>query len=120
MQALSPPPVVKWFKIYAAVLMCLYGIFLVGGLGVLVGGIVNSSDPEHVLMIIGGLIAAVLGLVFAIFTGLPLLLRPSPKVWIYNLVVIALGLTSACFIPFCIALLVYWIKPETKQFYGQK
>jgi hypothetical protein len=33
-------------------------------------------------------------------------------------VIICLGMTSACFLPVCIPLLIFWIKPETKLYFG--
>jgi hypothetical protein len=49
---------------------------------------------------------------------LPLILRPRPWLWTYNLVVICVGMTSACFLPFCIPLLIFWLKPEVKAHFG--
>jgi hypothetical protein len=39
--------------------------------------------------------------------------------WIFGLVLICIGLTSACLLPFCIPLLIFWIKPETKTYFGR-
>jgi hypothetical protein len=38
-------------------------------------------------------------------------------VWIYGIVLIALGMTSACFVPACIPLLIYWLKPDAKSYF---
>jgi hypothetical protein len=51
---------------------------------------------------------------------LPLVLRPQPWLWTYDLVIICLGMTSACFLPACIPLLIFWLKPETKHYFGRK
>jgi hypothetical protein len=32
-------------------------------------------------------------------------------------VTIGLGMTSACTLPICIPLLIFWLKPETKAFF---
>jgi hypothetical protein len=31
----------------------------------------------------------------------------------------AIGMTSCCFLPFLIPLLIYWLKPETKAYFGR-
>ena len=46
--------------------------------------------------------------------------RPRPWVWTYDLVVICFGFTSACFFPFCIPLLIFWLKPPVKEWFGKK
>jgi hypothetical protein len=28
-------------------------------------------------------------------------------------------MTSACFLPFCIPLLIFWLKPEAKHYFGR-
>jgi len=48
-----------------------------------------------------------------------LFLRPKPWVWIYDLVIICMGMTSACFLPAAIPLLIYWLKPEVKAHFGR-
>jgi hypothetical protein len=40
-------------------------------------------------------------------------------VWVFGLVLICLGLSSACCLPACIPLLIFWLKPEMKAFYGR-
>ena len=40
--------------------------------------------------------------------------------WIYDLIIICLGMTSACFWPAVIPLLIFWLKPETKRHFGRR
>ena len=60
----------------------------------------------------------VLGAGLTVLYAAPLFIEPSKKAWILGLVCIGLTLTSCCFLPFGIPLLIYWLKPETKAFYG--
>jgi predicted Co/Zn/Cd cation transporter (cation efflux family) len=54
---------------------------------------------------------------FILFAVAPLL--PKKKwAWIYGFVPICIGLTSCCSLPFSIPLLIFWLKPETKAFFG--
>jgi hypothetical protein len=51
--------------------------------------------------------------------ALPLFLKPKPRVWIYDLVIICLGTSSILFLPFCIPLIIFWVKPETRTWFGR-
>jgi hypothetical protein len=48
-----------------------------------------------------------------------LLLPPRPWTWIYHLVIICFGMTSACCIPMCVPLVIFWLKPDTKAYFGR-
>lgn len=50
---------------------------------------------------------------------LPLVLGPWPWLWTYDLVIICLGMTSTCILPASIPLLIFWLKPETKRYFGK-
>jgi hypothetical protein len=94
-------------------------------LGLAVFGIVALLiDPAKLDMPSGeaklmGAIFLGIGLIFALpFLAAPYLPRKS-WVWIYDLVLICIGMTSACCIPACIPLLIHWLKPETKAFFNR-
>jgi C4-dicarboxylate transporter len=48
-----------------------------------------------------------------------IILKPQPWVWIYNLILICLGMTTGWLVPFCIPLLLFWAKQETKAYYNR-
>jgi uncharacterized paraquat-inducible protein A len=111
------PQVYKWFVAYCAFMALLY-------LTTAVMGIVfmfiepdrDMSAEEAKLM---GAVFLIIGLVlFVPYASVPFLPRKS-WVWILGLVLICLGLSSACCLPACIPLLIYWLKPEMKEFYGR-
>ncbi|MBU6178636.1 MAG: hypothetical protein KGR69_03185 [Verrucomicrobia bacterium] len=119
----APPParpaVLGWFKAYCVVLCLLYLLFAGASL------IFFLVEPEELEMgtaeaIFMGLVFLVVGLVCFVASLLPLFLKPRPWVWIYDLVVICIGMTSACFLPLCVPLLIFWIKPEVKAWFGRK
>jgi Na+/pantothenate symporter len=66
-----------------------------------------------------GIFYAVLGVIFFIIFAVALVLPRKPYNWIVGIVMMALGMTSCCFLPFLIPLLIYWIKPETKAYFGR-
>ena len=108
-----------WYRVYCAVLTLLY--LAVGVFGVIVATVpIDSREySEQELMIIG-MIYAVLGGVFFVISAIALFLPPRPYNWIVGIVMMAIGLTSCCFIPFLVPLLIFWMKPETKHFFGRR
>jgi hypothetical protein len=101
--------IVFWFKVYAAVLGTVYLLCGAWGLSLIYG---EPSERGF-----GGLILITCS---ALLTGcaIPLVTKPRPWVWKYDLVLICIGMTSACFLPACIPLLIGWFKPETKLIFG--
>jgi hypothetical protein len=96
----------------------MYLLCLVGGIVVLVAEPSSSgtSADEAALM---GLIFAVLGLVLSIPFAIGPFLPRSPGAWTFDLVLICIGLGSACCLPVTIPLLLAWLKPETKAYFGR-
>lgn len=110
---------IRWFKAYTAFLCMLYLACMAFSFFLLVA---NPAKPEMSALearILGAVLLLVGGALFAACL-VPLLVRPRPWVWTYDLVVICLGMTSACFLPACIPLLIYWLKPETKAWFGRR
>jgi len=118
----AAPPVVTWFKVYAAGMALVYlAIAAMGGLFLVFaedmaappGG---SGDTTEVLIM--GAVYLVMGLGLAAVFLVPFVLGRGKGAWVYALVLICLGLTSVCCLPATIPLLVFWIKPQTKAWYG--
>ena len=114
-----PPKVVGWFKVYAGFLAFIY--FVCAGLS-LIFFLVDPVDLEMDVAVaqLTGALLLVVGVGLFIVCFLPLVLNPRPWMWTYDLIVICLGMTSACFWPACIPLLIFWVKPETKSYFGKK
>jgi hypothetical protein len=108
-----------WYRIYTGVMAALY--VAVAGLGIMLMLLppetAHRSEPQ--MLIMGG-IYAVIGTIFFVVNLIATLLPPKPYNWIVGIVMIALGMTSCCLWPAVIPLLIYWVKPETKAFFGRK
>ena len=119
----AAPPVWMWFRVYSGAMAFMY--LVVAGFGVffMVTGpqIAAASDNPADAAIIPfmGLVYGVLGVVFMAVFAVGLGLPRKPWGWIYGIVLIGLGMTSVCCLPATIPLLVFWIKPETKAFFGR-
>jgi hypothetical protein len=66
-----------------------------------------------------GPVYIIIGLVFFIAYLIALFLNPGPGTWVYDLVLICFGMSSCCCLPITIPLLIFWIKPETKKYFGR-
>ena len=117
----EPPKVLLWFKVYSALLAAVY-LFLASSslFFFLVEPASLDPDTTKAQAVFGGLMLLGIGLVFAAAFVLPFFLKPRPWVWIYDLVLICIGLTSPCCMPASIPLLLYWLKPEAKAYFGRQ
>ena len=113
----TAPSVYKWFVVYCIFMALMYGIAAVMGIVFLfVEPDPEMSEAEQRIM---GVVFLIIGLVFAVpYSAAPFLPRKS-WVWVFGLVLICIGLSSACCLPACVPLLIFWLKPEMKEFYGR-
>ncbi len=111
------PGVYTWFVVYC-VLNVLAAICLVclGIVGLAIDPAEIDASREEV--IIGSVVYLGCGtFMFFPYLAAPFLPR-RPWVWIYDLVLICLGMTSCACLPICIPLLIFWIKPEVRAYFG--
>jgi hypothetical protein len=107
-----------WYRVYCGVLVILY--LLVALMGVFLAAFAPPTrqyNSEETFVM--GVIYAVLGVVFFLVFTVALFLPRKPYNWVVGIVMMALGMSSCCFLPFLIPLLMYWIKPETKAYFGR-
>ena len=115
--ASQPPKVSWWFKAYSGFLCFLYLATAAFSLFFFLADPADTEMSATAAHIIGALLlVGGLGLFSACL--LPLILRPRRWLWTYDLVVICLGMTSACILPASIPLLIFWLKPEAKSYFG--
>lgn len=114
----GPPAVWSWYVAYAIALAVVYAGCFLGSIALVVIG-VGTDGRDAGEMIFTGAFLAVFCLPLLIATAAAPFLPKAPWAWIYHLVLIGLGMTSACCLPVCIPLLMHWMKPETKAFFGR-
>jgi hypothetical protein len=112
------PKVIWWFKIYTGFLCVLYLATAAFSFYFLL------SDPADLEMSataarVTGALLLIVGLALFDVCLLPLVLKPRPWLWTYDLVIICLGMTSACILLASIPLLIFWIKPKVKRYFGK-
>lgn len=114
----AKPPVIKWYVVYSIAMALLYiGCTVFGGFLSFADLSSFSAGRDLMGMKIQGIIMLVVGIpLFFLYAAAPFLPR-KPWNWIFSMVLICIGMTSCCCIPACIPLLIFWIKPETKQYF---
>jgi hypothetical protein len=112
------PKVITWFNVYVIVLCLLYVFVSVVGLFFL---LVPHEKLEKSLFeaLFTGSVCFGLGILLLASCIVPFIFRPRPWLWVYNLVLICIGMTSTCFLPASIVLLIFWLKPEVKRYYNR-
>jgi hypothetical protein len=118
------PGVVKWFRVYCGALALVYLAVIAGGIAFLVFGAFGShpqksEEVPRVVLVAYAFFLMLLGAVFAAAFGAGVFLRPKPWVWVYAIVLITVGFTSPCCLPFSVPLLIFWLKPECKAYFGR-
>jgi hypothetical protein len=113
----TTPSVYKWYVVYCIFMALLYlATAAVGIVFLFVEPDREMSAAEAKIM---GSVFIILGLVFFVPYALAPFLPRKSWVWVLGLVLICIGLTSTCCLPACIPLLIFWLKPEMKAFYGR-
>lgn len=111
------PQVVTWYYVYVGLMAAMY---LLVGLVFLIAAFVvppGEINPEDRITLY---VMPVCVLPFAILYLAAFFLPRSSGAWVFHLVLIAIGMTSACCLPVCIPLLIFWLKPEAKAWYGRE
>ena len=112
------PSVWTWYVAYCAFMAVMYLVCLVLGLYVIVAEPSRPGTSAEEAMVMG-YVFVIFGLLLSLpFAAGPFLPR-KPWAWIFGLVLICVGLTSLCCLPAAIPLLLGWLKPETKSYFGR-
>jgi hypothetical protein len=115
---MQQPAAVLWFKVFAVAMAVLYLLCIGVGFVIVFFG-ASWLEMERAEAMIMGPVFIVLCVPFLILYAVALFLPRKPWVWIYDLVLIAGGFTSCCTLPFCVALLIFWLKPDVKAYFGR-
>lgn len=78
-----------------------------------------DEETSAIFWMAYGAFIAFLGLALDGVFVAALFLPAKPWVWVYHLVLICLGLSSVCCLPVCIPLLIQWLKPDVRAYFGR-
>ena len=110
----GPPQVFKWQRVYVICMTLMYDALMMLGICFFIfaddlADAEMSSKEWQIMGAIYGILGAVLSIVFAV----GLFWRRGMGGWVYNIILIGIGLTSCCFWPATIPLIIFWIKHKT-------
>lgn len=98
-------------------MLALYVAVALGGIAMVIfSADIAAGDPKNdagEVAVIGG-VYAVLGLGLTALFAVGLIWRKGNGAWIYQVILIVLGLTSCCTWPATIPLLIYWVKDRDR------
>ncbi len=128
-QSLSPQPhptpgpatpgVWTWYVVYCVFMGLIYLLCTSAAVLVLVfADTIAADDPEINAIetrLFSSIMCAVSLPLMLLFATAPFLPR-TKLAWIWGFITIGIGMTSACCLPVTIPLLIFWIKPGTKDF----
>jgi hypothetical protein len=115
------PGAVTTFYVYCGLMILIY--LLVAAMGaffLMMAAEIAAEDPEmsEAEARIFGTIFLAMGGVLAVMFAIPPFLPRRKWAWIVGIVAISFGLTSCCFWPLCIPLLIYYVQEPTRRWYG--
>jgi hypothetical protein len=113
------PPVLFWYKLTMGLTAVMYVMLGIGSVAALafadsIADAEMSADEWRLMSVFMIVISMPLATAYA----LPLFLRPSKGAWVFGIVLMALLMSSCCYWPACIPLIIYWVKPETRAYFG--
>lgn len=116
----GPPEAVYYFRIYGTLMAIMSFVASGAGLAMVVSSLMNPPAPGSYASsdAVAGMIWAAMGAVG--FIPFLIALLGGRRIWVHTLatILIALSMTSLCCLPVGIPLLIVWIKPETRRWYG--
>jgi hypothetical protein len=113
-------PVLRWYHLYCAGMALLYLACVVGGAVLVIfrDRLADAENPAAFFLVYGSVLIAS-GAVFAGVYLAAFFLPRRPWTWIYHIVLIGIGLTSPCTMAAAVPLLIAWIRPETRAWFGR-
>lgn len=119
----SRPGAVTTFYVYCALMVAIYLLVaVVGVVFMTMAAEIAADDPEmtQAEARVMGIVFLAMGAVLAVIFAIPPFLPRAKWAWIVGIIAIAFGLTSCCFWPLCIPLLIYYVQEPTRLWYGMQ
>lgn len=118
---MKTPVVVRWYKAYCGAMVLMYLLCALFGAAALLidPSLLEDQAGDMADLRIQGAIFLVLGVPLAMLYLVAALLPAKPWTWVVGIVAIAFALSSCCCVPVAAPLLIYWLKPETKAYFGR-
>jgi hypothetical protein len=111
------PAVRKWYLVFciAMAISCLPLVIL--GCNFLLNGPSEQKMSPQEAQVLGFIFLGMGAVLITLYVAAPFLPRRK-WAWIIGIVLIVFSMSGTCCLPAAIPLLIFWVKPETKAFYG--
>jgi hypothetical protein len=117
------PSVVIWYKIYCALMAigyALFSIYIAFLLWLPKDQLASQGKNARRIVLLlehlwGGLLGGTIAL--SVLFIVALFLPRRHWVWVYGAIAICIGIPNCCCLPLTIPLLVFWFRPETKNYF---
>ena len=112
------PAIMTWYKVYCVLMALLYLVCVVIGAFFIIAAPSDRDISAAEAQVLGG-IMFIVGIPMVVTFAFGVFMPRKPWAWVFGLVLICIGLTSLCCLPVTVPLLIHWIKPETKIYFGR-
>lgn len=112
------PSALKWFGVFCVAMIAIGLLTTLVGLGMLFCPSLFTQDMEPTQF--KGILYLAIGIVILALYAVAGHLPRTPSTYVFDLVLICLGMTSCCFLPICVPLLIGWIRTETKAYFSYR
>jgi hypothetical protein len=114
------PKVLFWYRIFTFLFGISFLFWVALGAMAIAGSYTLPTPKEQSDAFVGGMFFVLFGLgvffPYLIGTFLP----NKAFSWTYGIILILMSMTTCVALPFALPLFIFWIKPETKAFFGRK
>jgi hypothetical protein len=115
------PPVVICYRVYCGFVVLLSLAAIASGVALIKFRDQIPTDqnvPQHIWLLYGIGLLTLGGVSFIAYLTAFFLPR-KPRSWIYHTVMIALGMGHPCSLPITLPLLIFWVKSDVQEYFGQ-
>ena len=119
----GPPAAIGYARMYAGAFTLMYVLCVLGGGAILTMGILGigmSRRHDAVESIVRGVAMVIVGIPLAILSAMAFfgIEKRTKTMYTMHLVLHALGCMSCCCLPMAVPMLLQWLKPDVKAWYG--
>jgi hypothetical protein len=114
------PAVWYWQIVYCYVWASMFLMLDFVGILMLATADTTTSEIEPSELKLAGIVITVICTSLVLLFGSVPFGPKRPWNWVCHLILICIGLTICYCIPFCIPLLIFWVKPETRAFFNMR
>src|SRR5919205_60044 len=111
------PPVWGWYVAFCVAMAVMWLTLVIMGLSFILSDRSNREMSQQDAQVMGLIFIVLGGALTLLYAAAPFLPRRK-WAWVLGLVLIVLSMSGTCCLPAAIPLIIWWVKPETKEYFG--